>query len=272
MKIFKSKIALKKEIIGQKNLSLVPTMGGLHSGHKYLIKKAKKKKGKVIVSIYVNPKQFNSEDDFRTYPRNIKKDINILKLLKVNYIFIPNYNDIFSFKTKKEIFLDKFSDQLCGKTRKSHFKGVVNVVNRFLEIIRPKYLFLGKKDFQQLYLINQHIIKRSILTNIIPCNTVREKNGIACSSRNKMLKYKEILLASKTYKFIKQTKIKLRKKRKFSFSSNKIAQGLKKLGLFKIDYIKCLNVSTLKKPKRTKEKYNIFIAYYLGKTRLIDNI
>ena len=98
MKIFKHKLALNREISCQKNLSFVPTMGGLHNGHKYLIKKAKGKKGKVIVSIYVNPKQFNSKKDFKSYPRNLSFDLNFLRKLKVDYVYIPNFKDIYSFK------------------------------------------------------------------------------------------------------------------------------------------------------------------------------
>ena len=175
MKIFRKKNLLLKNILEAKNLSFVPTMGGLHQGHIKLIKIAKKRFKKVLVSIYVNPKQFNSKNDFKKYPRNLKKDIRILKKLKVDYLYLPNYRDIFSFKSKNKIYLHKFSKKLCGKFRKSHFKGVLNVVNRFLEILKPKYILLGKKDFQQLFLIKKHIQKNKINTEVIECNTVREK-------------------------------------------------------------------------------------------------
>tara|TARA_B110000438_G_scaffold302991_1_gene362614 strand:- start:1000 stop:1818 length:819 start_codon:yes stop_codon:yes gene_type:complete len=272
MKIFKNKITLKKEIIGQKNLSFIPTMGGLHNGHKFLIKRAKKLKRKIIVSIYVNPKQFNSKSDFNSYPRNIKNDLIILKKLKIDYVYTPHFNDIFSFKVQNKIFLDKFSKELCGKTRKSHFKGVIEVVNRFLEIIKPKYIFLGKKDFQQLYLIHKHIIKNKISTKIIPCKTIRELNGVACSSRNKILKDKDLLVASKVHRHLKRLKNKLKIDKKHKFNLNYEHKKLKYLGINRLDYIKCINLYTLKKPKSNKEKFNIFIAYYLGKTRLIDNV
>ena len=156
MKIFKNKNKLKKEISGIKNISFVPTMGGLHKGHISLIKKSKKLKEKTIVSIFINPKQFNQRKDFLNYPRNQKKDLSILKRLKVDFIFLPNTNDIFSFKPKNQVYLDKFSKKLCGKSRKGHFEGVLNVVNRLLEIIKPKFIFFGLKDFQQLYLVNKH--------------------------------------------------------------------------------------------------------------------
>ena len=161
MKIFKDRKNLQREISSTKAISFVPTMGGLHKGHISLIKKSKKTKLKTLVSIFVNPKQFNEKKDFKSYPRNQKKDLKILKNLKVDYIYLPSIKDIYGFKPKKKVFLDKFSKQLCGKYRKSHFLGVLNVVNRFLDIIKPKKLFMGKKDFQQLYLVKKHIIKRN---------------------------------------------------------------------------------------------------------------
>ena len=191
MKIFKNKLILQKEISKDNYLSFVPTMGGLHKGHLSLIKKAKKYKCKICVSIFVNPSQFNKKNDFKNYPRNIRSDIKKLKKLKINYLYLPSYRDIFSFKPKNKIYVDKFSKQLCGKFRNGHFRGVLNVVNRFLEIIDPKYIFLGIKDFQQLILINEHIQKNNIKTKVVKCSTIREKNGVACSTRNFNLNNKE---------------------------------------------------------------------------------
>ena len=187
MKILRTREKVYKNLKQNKNLSFVPTMGSLHNGHISLIQKAKKRKGNVIVSIFVNPKQFNSKKDFEKYPRNLKKDISLLKRLKIDYLFIPTYNQIFSFKTKNKIFLHNFSKKLCGKYRPGHFLGVLDVVNRFIEIIKPKYLFLGRKDFQQLFLISEHIKKNNINTKIVSCKTIRDKNGIAISSRNLFL-------------------------------------------------------------------------------------
>lgn len=263
MKIFKQRILLQKKIIQEKSLSFIPTMGGLHKGHIRLIKIAKNRFKSVIVSIYINPKQFDSKKDFNKYPRKLNKDINLLKKLKVNYLYIPNYSDIYSFETKNKIHLHKFSKKLCGKKRKNHFKGVINVVNRFLEIIKPKYILLGKKDFQQLFLIKKHIEKNKINTKIISCNTVREKNGIACSSRNYNLSKNEILILSNAIYFIKKNKKSMNKKI--------ILNKLRNLGIKKVDYIDFLETKTLKAPKSKKTNFNIFVAFYIGKTRLIDN-
>ena len=166
MKIFKNKHKLHEENLTDKNISFVPTMGGLHKGHISLIKKSKNFKGKVLVSIFVNPKQFNNKTDFKKYYRNVKGDLKILSKLKVDYVYLPNKKEIFSFNAKNKVFMDKFSKKLCGSFRKGHFEGVLDVVNRFLEIIKPKYIFLGVKDFQQSYLINMHILKRKINTKL----------------------------------------------------------------------------------------------------------
>lgn len=269
MKIFKDRNSLQREILGVKNISFVPTMGGLHSGHVYLIKRAKKSKGKVLVTIYVNPKQFNNKKDYLKYPRNKIKDLKILEKLKIDYLYLPNYVDIFTYKSKNKIYLDKFSSKLCGKTRKNHFKGVLTVVNQFLDIIKPKLIYLGNKDFQQLYLIQKHITKRKINTRVVPCKTIREKNGIACSSRNKKLNTKELLIASKVFHYLKKQKIKI-KKNGFSEINNTI-NNLFKLGVNKLDYLELVNFKTFKKPSNSKKKFNIFIAYYLRNIRLIDN-
>ncbi len=271
MKIFKSKHKLQEEITNIKNISFVPTMGGLHKGHISLIKKSQNLKVKTLVTIFVNPKQFNEKKDFLNYPRDLKNDLKILKRLKVDYIYLPKYKEIFSLKIKNKIFLDKFSTKLCGKSRKGHFKGVLNIVNRFLELIKPKYIFLGMKDFQQSYLISKHILKREIKTKVINCETVREKNGVACSTRNKNLSKNQFKIASNVIKYLRNKKRIF--KRNFSNSElTDLRKDLISLGVTKIDYIELFNLKNLKKPKNKRDKFKIFIAFYLNKTRLIDNI
>lgn len=269
MKIFKNKKNLQKKISQTKNLSFIPTMGSLHKGHERLIKIAKKKFKKVLVSIFVNPKQFNSKEDFRSYPRNIKKDINILKRLKVDYVYIPNYFDVFSFKPRNQVFLHNFSKKLCGQTRKGHFKGVVNVINRFLEIINPKYILLGKKDFQQLFLIKNYFKKRN-KSKIISCKTIRDNHKLALSSRNMLLDKKGLFIARSISKNL------ISFKQKISTEGNikkKIALKIKELNLFnniKIEYLELRNKFDLKKTLKIKNS-KIFIGYYVNDVRLIDN-
>ena len=271
MKIFKDKHTLQKEILKTKGISFVPTMGGLHKGHISLIKQSKKTKLKTLVSIFVNPKQFNKKSDFRSYPRNTKKDIKQLKKLKINYLYIPTFKDIYGFKPKKKVFLDKFSKKLCGKFRKGHFEGVLNVVNRFIEIIKPRYIFLGKKDYQQLYLIKKHIEKRKIKSKIVECKTIRENNGIACSSRNSNLNKYQKKIASNIFYYLSKLKKKIKKNYNL-FNINKIKRDLINLGASKIDYLENYNIKNFDKIKRPNKKFNLFFAYHIKSIRLIDNI
>ena len=206
MKIFKNKKSLINEISGLKKIAFVPTMGALHKGHISLINKAKKKSNEILVSIYVNPKQFNSKKEFKKYPRKLIQDIRILKKNKINYLYLPTNKDIYSFNPSNKISLDNFSKILCGKFRPHHFKGVLNVVNRFIEIVKPKFIYLGMKDFQQLSLIQSHVNKNNIKTKIISCPTIRLKNGLAISSRNSKLSQNHIICAGKIYRYLKNNK------------------------------------------------------------------
>ena len=272
MKIFKNKHSLQKEILKQKSIVFVPTMGGLHKGHISLIKRSKSFKGKSLVSIFINPKQFNNKKDLRSYPRNIKKDLKILKKSKkVDFVYLPKFKDIYKDKKKPQITLLKKDKILCAKFRKGHFEGVLNVVNRFIEIIKPRYIFLGKKDYQQLYLIKKHIEKRKIKSKIIECKTIRENNGIACSSRNLNLSKSQIKIASNIFHYLSNLKKKIKKNYSL-FKMNKIKKDLIKLGANKIDYLENYNTKSFKKIIKPNKKYNLFFAYYIKKVRLIDNI
>ena len=159
MKILLNKIDLNEALFGMSNLGFVPTMGSLHQGHISLIKNSKKQCKKTIVSIFVNPTQFNDKNDYTKYPKNKKKDLSILKKLKVDFVFLPNINDIYNFKRK--IKIPKKDKILCAKYRKGHFEGVIDVMDRFTKMIKPKKIFMGEKDFQQLYLVRNYLKKKA---------------------------------------------------------------------------------------------------------------
>ena len=191
------KILIKNKDINEalkkvSSLGFVPTMGSLHKGHNYLINKSKKKCSKTIVSIFINPTQFNNKKDYLSYPKNLKKDLNILKKLKVNYVYIPNKKDIYSFKRKKAIVLKKENKVLCAKFRKGHFEGVIDVMDRLTNIIRPNKIFMGEKDYQQLLLVKK-LIEKKYEIKIVQCKTVRNKNKLALSSRNQLLDKRDLL-------------------------------------------------------------------------------
>ena len=269
MKIIYSKNKLVKIIRKEINLGFVPTMGGIHLGHVSMIKRSINQCNKTLVSIFINQPQFDRKSDFKEYPRILKKDISKLKRLKVDLLYLPKTNQIYPKGSNKNIRINSFGKKLCGKYRPGHFEAVADVIDRFIKIIRPKKIYFGEKDMQQLIIIDDFIKKNHSKIKVIQCKTIREKNGVALSSRNYLLSAKEKIIASKIFKLLFNKKKKLIKNK----SSLKIVKRMIfTLGARKIDYIKVLDVNKLIVPFKRKKKYKIFIAYYLGSTRLIDNI
>jgi pantoate--beta-alanine ligase len=269
MKVLRNINVLKKAISSISNLGFVPTMGGLHQGHISLIKKSQKKCKKTLVSIYVNPKQFNSKNDFFVYPRNINKDLNLLKKLKVDFVFIPVTKDIYSIKLREKITLVKSQMILCAKYRKGHFEGVLEIMERFIKLIEPRYIFMGDKDYQQLYLVNNHI-RDKYKSKIYPCKTIRNKNKLALSSRNNLLSKKDLYKASKLTHILKKIKPTLNKKDTPIIFLKQLKEKLSRKYNIKIEYLEIRNVIDLKKTKLGK-KFKLFVAYYINNIRLIDN-
>lgn len=269
MKIVSNKNKLIALLDREKNLGFVPTMGALHKGHASLIKKSVKECKKTIVSIFVNKPQFNKKSDYKKYPRTLKKDIFYLRKLKVNILFIPTTKQIYPNGRNKKLKINSFKRQLCGKFRPGHFDAVVDVVDRFIKIIKPNKIFLGEKDMQQLKIIEDYLKRNKIKTKVVSCKTVREKNGLACSSRNALLSSNEKLIAAKIYNLLNKNKLNLQKYPKLL---NTIEKKIFKFGVDKIDYLKILDVNKMIKPYKKNSKYKIFIAYYLSQTRLIDNV
>ena len=268
MKIITSIFDLNKEIKDYKNIGFVPTMGGVHAGHISLIKAAQNKKSKTIVSIFVNPTQFNKGDDFKQYPRNIQKDIDILEKLNVEYLFTPNTKDIYKFKAKK--FNLKNKDKiLCAKYRIGHFEGVLNVMNRLMTIIKSKDLYMGEKDYQQLYLIKKFLSKK-FKVRINSCPTIRI-NNIALSTRNKLLKKKSIKKASEIALFLKKVKYKSKfEGTKLAYDLHNYKIKLEKKYNIKVDYLEFRDEKNLKL-NNFNNKYRLFVAYEIDNIRLIDN-
>jgi len=269
MKIFLNKKRLQKFIHKEDNLGFVPTMGALHSGHISLIKKSLNRCNKTIVSIFINKPQFNKNNDFRKYPRVLKNDISKLKKLKIDYLYTPIEKDIYPKGPNTKIKINSFSKKLCGKFRKGHFEAVADVIDRFIRIIRPKKIYFGEKDMQQLKIIENFVKKNYANIDIVGCKTIREKSGIAYSSRNLLLSNREKKIAAKVYKLLFYKKSNLIKK---NISIKSLKSKILKIGVKKIDYLEILNINKINKPYKKNRKYRIFIAYYLGSTRLIDNI
>jgi pantoate--beta-alanine ligase len=269
MKIITTKKQLAKFVKMEKNLGFVPTMGSIHIGHISLIKKSIKQSDKTIVTIFINKPQFNKKNDFLKYPRMLNKDISSLKKLKVDYLYLPKENQIYQDGPNNCIKISTFEKKLCGKFRPGHFKAVVDVIERFIKIIKPAKIYLGEKDMQQLKIIEHFVNKNYSNIKVVGCKTIREKNGIACSSRNFFLTLNEKKIASKIYKYVKNIKKKLIMNQ---INLVKIRKNLNKLGVKKIDYIQMLDINKIINGRKKSKKFKIFVAYYLGSTRLIDNI
>jgi len=269
MKIIRNKTKLLKVIKNVKNLGFVPTMGSLHKGHVSLIKKSISQCHKTIVSIFINKPQFNRKSDYIKYPKNLKKDIFILKSSKVDFLYLPTVNQIYPNGINKKINIHPFKKDLCGKFRPGHFEAVTDVIDRFIKIINPSKIFFGEKDMQQLKIIEDYLIKNKINTKVIGCKIIREKNGIAYSSRNLLLSLREKKIAAQIYMLLLKKKKKLIN-RKISFNS--IKEKIHILGVKKIEYLKIININKIIRPYKKNIKNKIFISYYLGSTRLIDNI
>ena len=270
MKILLNNRMLYEAIGSLNSVGFVPTMGGIHKGHISLINKSKKNCKKTLVSIFINPKKFNNKNDFKKYPSNNNKDLFLLKKIKkVDFVYIPQFKDIYKSKQKSKFILKKKDKILCAKFRKGHFEGVLDVMDRLTKLIKPNKIFMGEKDYQQLYLVKKFIEKK-YKSKIIGCNTIRAKNKYALSSRNFLLKNIELDKAGKIAKLLINFKRKLIKKENIQkiLSSKKLE--IEKNYDVKIEYLEARKEKDLLITNNIK-KSRIFIAYYLDKVRLIDN-
>ena len=270
MKLIKHITDLNKAVKSEKELGFVPTMGNLHKGHESLIKKTKKKCKKTIVSIFVNPTQFNNKEDYKNYPTNLKKDLKILKRLKVDYVYLPTINQIYLNIKKSKISLKKSEKILCAKFRKGHFEGVLDVLDRFVKLISPKIIFMGEKDYQQFFLVKRFIEKK-YRSKVYSSTTIRNHNKVALSSRNNLLNQANLKTAGLITNQLLYLKRSINKDR--NLQNNKIKILKKELidqFNIKIEYLECRNLINLSTNLYNKP-FKLFVAYYLNNVRLIDN-
>lgn len=260
----------------QFTIGLVPTMGALHEGHLQLVKRALTENDKIVVSIFVNPTQFDNKADLKKYPRTLDQDVELLKTVSKDKILVyaPTVNDIYEGKTVSESFsFDGLEFEMEGKFRDGHFDGVGTIVKRFFEIIKPHNAYFGEKDFQQLQIIRKLVEKHHLPVNIIGCKIHREANGLAMSSRNTRLKPDYKKAAPFIYKTLTTAKDLFGTK-----SANKVIEWVEKQfknhPLLELEYIIIADANTLKpiKRKSNKKQYRAFIAVYADDIRLIDNI
>ena len=244
MKLIKLKTDLIKAIEFDKSLGFVPTMGSLHDGHKTLIKKSKKNCKKTLVSIFVNPTQFNDKKDYKIYPKNLKKDLIYLKKLNVDFVYLPTIKQIY-WKKNYKIKLNRSQNILCAKFRIGHFEGVLDVLDRFVELISPQKMFMGEKDFQQFFLVKNYI-ENKYDTKVYICKTIRDKNKLALSSRNSLLNKKSFIESGIITKKLLKLKNKINKDRKnYKKLIFDLKKELSKNFDIKIEYLECRNMKNL---------------------------
>ena len=267
-------IIKKNKILGNK-ICLIPTMGSLHKGHISLVKEALKMGEMVWVSIFVNPTQFNELDDYKRYPRSLKDDISKLKKLSHKIcIFSPSTKEIYTNKVKSDDFDFGFLESIMeGKFRPNHFNGVATIVTKLFEIFIPDYCFFGEKDYQQVVIIKKIIETNFKETKMIICDTIREKNGLAISSRNCFLSKKKFMESAIIYKMLVFARNNINKIN-FRLLENIIAKKINEISGFELEYLDFRDANSLKKISTINSKKHIraFICVKVNGIRLIDNI
>ena len=277
MKAFKTISSIQKQLSSipfNKTLGFVATMGALHKGHLSIIERAKEENDFVVVSIFVNPTQFDKEEDLKKYPNQLKQDLALLKSKNCDFVFTPSVDEMYTSKIKAASFdFDDLDNVMEGAFRDGHFNGVGTIVKKLFEIIQPTKAYFGEKDFQQLQIINKMVDKESILVQIVACEIYREKDGLAMSSRNARLNSKQRQAAPLIYKTLLKSK-KLFPKKDINFVKNMVKNDIESNNNLELEYFEIADIETLKSynNKVKNKKCRAFIAVYAGSIRLIDNI
>lgn len=278
MKVFIKKHFLEAYISQLKNdkksIGFVPTMGALHEGHLSLVKQAKEKNDAVIVSIFVNPTQFDKKEDLENYPITLKKDKELLLTVNCDAVFIPSAKEIYGQNISANSFdFDGLENEMEGKFRVGHFNGVGTIVKTLFETVKPDYAYFGKKDFQQLQIIKKMVAKENLPVNVIGCPIHREQDGLAMSSRNTRLTENQRKEAPLIYSVLKKVREKF-KTENISDIEDWVSNQFKNNPTLELEYFTIADETTLKTAtsKDANKNYRAFIAVFADNIRLIDNI
>ena len=259
-----------------RNIGFVPTMGALHQGHLSLIEQSQNTCQKTVVSIFVNELQFAPEEDFDQYPRTLKADLDALKLLKVDVVFLPNKQEMYNEEFSVIINELTVSQKLEGASRPGFFAGVTTVVSKLFNLVRPSHAFFGKKDIQQLVIIQHVVHDLNYNIKIVGCETIREKNGLAMSSRNQFLSNKEKKEAAVLYNALCLGSKLLKEKKDLNGIKKSMKNLITENKKIKIDYLSVAKLSDFEELDKFthNQKFEIVIsgAIFYNDVRLIDNI
>jgi len=264
----------RKKIKAPQTVGFVPTMGAFHQGHLSLIRKARQQCDQVVISIFVNPIQFGKGDDYQHYPRNLSEDISLSEKEGVDVVFAPSLEEMYpqDYSTFVQVG-GPLSSTLEGASRYGHFKGVATVLVKLFNIIKPDFSYFGEKDYQQVLIVKKVVDELNLDTQIIILPTIREKDGLALSSRNSYLNKEERKVAAILYKALEKAKLWIEEGERNPFSIvSKMKDLIKKEPLARIDYIAVVNPETLGKVEDVKGEVLITLAVRIGETRLIDNM
>ncbi len=259
----------------QKTVGFVPTMGALHKGHMALVERALKENDIVIVSVFVNPTQFNNSEDLVNYPRTLTSDVQLLSELSTNImVFAPTPQEVYGEQMISTNYdFEGLENEMEGKYRPGHFDGVGTVLKRLFNIVSPTKAYFGEKDFQQLQIVKKLVEIEKMSVQIIGCPIFREESGLALSSRNKRLNKKQLQASPLIYKTLKQVKADFGTKSVLEMNEW-VSEQFKNDDILELEYFEIAKISDLKsiKEKQKDTKYRAFIAVFAGKIRLIDNI
>ncbi len=260
---------VKKVKTEGKSIGLVPTMGALHEGHLSLIQRARKENDIVIVSIFVNPVQFNNPEDLQKYPRTPEKDLDFIRAY-ADYAFIPEADEVFPEKPTEEYHFGIVEQVMEGAARPGHFNGVGIIVRRLLDWTCPDRAYFGEKDYQQIAVIRELVRQCGIGTQIVPCPIVREANGLAMSSRNKRLTTEQFETAANIHRILEAS----RGQKDVSQIKAFVAQEIAKVPEFTLEYFEVADDRTLQPVQTLADAPGVmgFITVHIGGVRLIDNI
>lgn len=264
----------RKKIKAPQVVGFIPTMGAFHQGHLSLFRKARQQCDKVVVSIFVNPIQFGKGDDYQRYPRNLSEDIELSEKEGVDVVFAPSLEEMYpqDYSTFVQVG-GSLSSTLEGTSRSGHFKGVATVLVKLFNIVKPDFSYFGEKDYQQVLVVKKVVEELNLDTQIIVLPTIREKDGLALSSRNSYLDKEERKAAAILYEALEKAKLWIGEGERNPFSIvSKVKDLIKKEPLAKLDYVAVVNPGTLEKVEDIKGEVLITLAVRIGSTRLIDNM
>jgi pantoate--beta-alanine ligase len=253
-------------------LGFVPTMGALHEGHLSLIREAQKRCSPVVVSIFINPKQFGPSEDFQKYPRQMEKDRAILEEAGIDYLFAPSIEEMYPKGFRTAVVVEGLSDRLEGRSRPGHFRGVATVVVKLFDIVQPRLSFFGRKDAQQVRILQQMNRDLDLDTEIVVCPIAREADGLAISSRNVYLNANERRSARALYQSLEAARKEIARGERNAARLLALIEGvIRGAADVRLDYAEIVDRETLEPVTSLRKNYYVLLAAFVGGTRLIDN-